>query len=204
MSTDDDRKPDEAPKPAEASPYASKARRSELELRELVKGIVTDVITQEIEKTRVRVESRPDYEDEERQKDYKRELILAYFLMVIFAGIAVYGFINPIRSIAETRLPDNAIGVWYTTNPTYADRMFEIRNDALVFRTGPGTMNFTVHAIKKIRKQNLLNATLYVVDYVSNENLYEFRFIYTESPQPTIRFQNQRDFLWLKREPFTM
>jgi len=45
-------------------------------------------------------------------------------------------------------VPENLIGVWGTSDPTYADRTFEITRNEVIFQTGEQT--FDTYSIKSI------------------------------------------------------
>ena len=53
----------------------------------------------------------------------------------------------------KTAVPDDLIGVWETTAPTYADRFFEIKTDEVIFGTGEGKLRHLSDHKDKNRKR---------------------------------------------------
>ncbi len=97
-------------------------------------------------------------------------------------------------------LPRDLVGVWQTTAPDYADRTFEIAEDALVFRTGPRPSDYEVHLISEVRSSSLDDdVKLYRVTYGAEDAGGELAFHYHPRPQPQIRFAHQRDMIWTRR-----
>jgi len=121
----------------------------------------------------------------------RRVLIILICLIVL----------STIKCGKETSVPDDLIGVWKTTAPTYADRFFEIKKDEVIFGTGEG--NFDTYPISEIktekdpREQGTL-CTLYYKNIEGQE--YKFFFYYDPANQGTIRFKNQQEMIWTKEE----
>ena len=98
-------------------------------------------------------------------------------------------------------VPDNLIGVWGTSDPTYADRPFEIRRNEVIFHTGEKT--FDTYPIKsiEIEKTPGEEGTLYTINYIIKEGLkYQFSFYYNPAGQGEIRYKNQRQIAWTKKK----
>jgi hypothetical protein len=124
----------------------------------------------------------------------KVEKILALFFLLM---IPFFGF----QCGGTPTVPENLIGVWGTSDPTYADRTFEITGNEVIFQTGERT--FDTYRINKIEvekvagKQNLL----YIFHYKSKEGLkYKFSFYYDPKGKGEIRYKNQSHILWTKIE----
>ncbi len=97
-------------------------------------------------------------------------------------------------------VPEDLIGVWGTTSPTYEDRSFEIKADEIIFGTGED--KFDTYPITKIRieKDRKEQKTLYLICYKNIEGKeYKFFFYYDPANQGTIRFKNQKEMLWTKK-----
>jgi hypothetical protein len=102
---------------------------------------------------------------------------------------------------ATISIPEELIGVWKTTAPPYADRFFEIKTDEVVFGTGEET--FDTYPITKIKteKDPKEQRTLYTLYYRSIEGQeYQFSFYYDPENHGTIRFKNQKEMAWTKKE----
>jgi hypothetical protein len=100
----------------------------------------------------------------------------------------------------KTTVPDDLIGVWETTAPTYADRFFEIKTDEVIF--GTGEERFDTYPITKIKieKDREEQKTLYIICYKNMAGQeYKFSFYYDPANQGTIRFKNQREMVWTKK-----
>ena len=99
----------------------------------------------------------------------------------------------------KTAVPDDLIGVWETTAPTYADRFFEIKTDEVIFGTGEG--KFDTYPITKVKmeKNREEQKTLYIIFY-KNTARQEYKFSFHYDPnQGTIRFKNQKQMVWTKK-----
>ncbi|MGZ6210353.1 MAG: hypothetical protein ACXWL9_09425 [Syntrophales bacterium] len=100
----------------------------------------------------------------------------------------------------KTAVPDDLIGVWETTAPTYADRFFEIKTDEVIFGTGAG--KFDTYPITKIKieKNREEQKTLYIICYKNTAGQeYKFSFYFDPANQGTIRFKNQKEMVWTKK-----
>lgn len=100
----------------------------------------------------------------------------------------------------KTAVPDDLIGVWKTTAPTYADRFFEIKTDEVIF--GTGEEKFDTYPITKIKieKNREEHGTLYIICYKNTAGQeYKFSFYYDPANQGTIRFKNQKEMVWTKK-----
>lgn len=98
-------------------------------------------------------------------------------------------------------VPDNLIGVWGTSDPTYADRTFEITRNEIIFQTGENT--FDTYSIKSIEMEKVPGeeSSLYTINYKNKEGLkYKFSFYYNPAGQGEIRYRNQRQIAWTKEK----
>lgn len=98
-------------------------------------------------------------------------------------------------------VPDNLIGVWGTSDPTYADRTFEITRKEIIFQTGENTFN--TYSIKSIEMEKIPGeeSSLYTINYKNKEGLkYKFSFYYNPAGQGEIRYRNQRQIAWTKEK----
>jgi hypothetical protein len=98
-------------------------------------------------------------------------------------------------------VPENLIGVWGTSNPTYADRTFEITKNEVIFQTGEQT--FDTYSIKSIEMEKVHRGEddLYTINYENKEGLkYQFSFYYNPAGQGVIRYKNQMQMAWTKEK----
>jgi len=98
-------------------------------------------------------------------------------------------------------VPENFIGVWGTSDQTYADRTFEITKYEVIFQTGEQT--FDTYSIKRIEMEKVPGeeGILYTINYINKEGLkYEFSFYYNPAGQGEIRYKNQRQIAWIKKK----
>jgi hypothetical protein len=120
----------------------------------------------------------------------ERVWIIIICLMVLFVC----------RCGRKTTVPEDLIGVWETTAPTYADRFFEIKTNEVIF--GTGEEKFDTYPITKIRieKDHEEQKALYIIFYKNMEGgEYKFSFYYDPANQGTIRFKNQKEMVWTKK-----
>ena len=96
-------------------------------------------------------------------------------------------------------IPDGAIGLWTTATPSYSDRAFRITKNTLTFHLSP--QDSTLHPIVRVESNSTEgdSATQYTVFYRQYRDVYEFSFLYSEVPDTTIKFVNQRTMIWRKR-----
>ncbi len=127
----------------------------------------------------------------------ERVLLLFTLLIALFFGF---------QCGKNKALPDHLIGVWETSDPKYADRIFEITRNELIFQTGETT--FDTYSIKSIEMEKVPGgqvpggqSLLYTITYKSIEGLqYKFSLYYNPVGQGEIRFKNQDQILWTKEK----
>lgn len=122
----------------------------------------------------------------------KRALVGLLIFLIIILGC---------ESKKIAAVPENLIGVWGTSDPTYADRTFEITRYEVIFQTGEQTFNnYSIKSVK-MEKNPGEEDTLYTINYVNKEGLkYGFSFYYNPAGQGQIRYKNQRQMLWTKQK----
>jgi hypothetical protein len=119
----------------------------------------------------------------------ERVCIIIVYLMVLAAC----------QGGGKAAVPDDLIGVWETTTPSYADRPFEITADELIFGTGEGKFDTYPITKTKIEKDPIEQKTLYIICYKNIEGQeYKFSFYHDPANQGTIRFKNQKEMVWTK------
>ncbi len=118
----------------------------------------------------------------------KRAWILWVFLP-IFLGCV------PEKDIT---LPDELVGLWQTSTPTYADRYFEFTKKMLIFKVGEEEIG--VHQIKDFEKFSKSNDTGYTITYLSLGGKYKFSFSYDPANDGVITIANQKGVQWTRKE----
>ena len=122
---------------------------------------------------------------------------LAIFVLVVFLGC-------PWK---DKTVPDHLLGTWRTSDPKYADRFFQIEPDHIIFGTGAKKSSthpiagISTHEIARI-KENLEGPYIFYSIYYLNEEgqEYQFSFFYNPESNGPIRFKNQIEIAWTKRD----
>jgi hypothetical protein len=98
-------------------------------------------------------------------------------------------------------VPEELIGVWVTKNPDYSDRPFEIKKNTVIFEQGLGYLDFDVFPIAGVKKTEYEGQTLYTIYYnISSGKKFEFSFFYSAADGGEIRFKNQPEMVWTKKQ----
>jgi hypothetical protein len=101
----------------------------------------------------------------------------------------------------ETIIADELLGVWETAEPKYKGCYFEMTKDEIIFKDIEGDVNF--YKITKIEAEQKPNEEFitYIVKYADLEGLpFELPVLYFPGEESTIRFKNQTNIVWVKRE----
>ena len=173
--------------------------RSERELRNIVREIVGEVL-EDLEAARhgaaepVRIVALPSLWLRRTHLTPKR-IAAAVAVVTVLVG-APLTWANWPRTVD---IPDGAVGLWTTLTPSYADRAFRLTKNTLTFHVSP--QDSTFHPIVRVESssEDDDNATQYTVFYTHYRDMYEFSFLYSEMPDTTIKFVNQRQMIWRKR-----
>ncbi len=92
---------------------------------------------------------------------------------------------------------EKLLGVWKTAHSKYADRFFEIKNDALIF--GQGGEKVELHALADISETREGKLFFYAISHINHHGQrYTFAFYYDPTDGGTIRFKNQKQIVWTK------
>ncbi|MEE8349198.1 MAG: hypothetical protein V3R94_06495 [Acidobacteriota bacterium] len=115
---------------------------------------------------------------------------------IFIAGMMVAGLLGCGRGGYDF-VPDPVVGVWETSHEKYADRIFELKFDQIVFDTGGGT--FARHSVVNVQEVQEDGEALYTVFYAEPDG-HESQFaFYYHSTLDTIRFKNQKRIEWTRR-----
>jgi hypothetical protein len=98
------------------------------------------------------------------------------------------------RQAPRKHLPVELLGKWHTTDPSYADRTFELDSVCITFGTGPGIVS--VGLIKDVNEIPEGNRTLYTVSYIVDDSPNEVSFYYNSNSG--LWFKNQEKIVWRK------
>ncbi len=172
--------------------------RSDAEVRNIVREIVSEVL-EDVEASRraaaepVQIVAVPNWLP--RIRLTPKRIAAAVAVVTVLVGAPLTWAYWP-RTVD---IPDGAVGLWTTLTPNYADRAFRLTKNTLTFRVSPRDSTF--HPIVRVESssENGDNATQYTVFYTHYRDMYEFSFLYSEVPDTTIKFVNQREMIWRKR-----
>ena len=175
--------------------------RSEKELRSIVREIVGEVL-EDVEASRlaaaepVRLVALPSLWLRNIRLTPKR-IAAAVAVVTVLVGAPVTWAYWP-RTVD---IPDGAVGLWTTLTPSYEDRAFRLTKNTLTLHVSP--QDSTFHPIVRVESSSGDgdNATQYTVSYTHYRDEYEFSFLYSEVPDTTIQFVNQRQMIWRKGTP---
>ncbi len=113
-------------------------------------------------------------------------------VLFIFCIMVFFGF----QCGKNNTAPDPLIGVWKTSDPTYADRFLEIDRSTITFGIGEGKID--THSITNI---NVEKGNLYTIHYKNQEGQrFKCSFIYHPAGQGVITFKNQNQIVWTKEK----
>ncbi len=177
------------------------------ELRAVVREIVTEILTDIAKRKKGKsvealVESAQDASSPVRKLQVRLYAIGAAAALLVILTVAALPWLTANRGI-----PDELVGRWKTSTPTYADVAFEITRDSLLFHAGPEGRRPRAYPISKVRKEvQGPFSTAYVVVYRSKGREYEFSFFFhppiraaaNVSSGSVIRLKNQRAMEWRK------
>jgi len=92
--------------------------------------------------------------------------------------------------------PGEILGEWQTTDPQYADRIFEIDGVCISFTTGEGTIS--VGFIRDVNSAPAGDSTLYTVSYTVDGVPNVVSFFYNPNNGGKLWFKNQTAVIWKK------
>ncbi|MEE8300090.1 MAG: hypothetical protein V3R28_02150 [Desulfatiglandales bacterium] len=119
--------------------------------------------------------------------------------LVIFSSL--FGF----QCEKSKTVPDELVGVWETSEPKYKDCYLELTEDLIIFANEAHLEKRSVNRVSKIEKTDRGKQVLYTFSF---EVYYEdkkgqkgrFSFYYDPSEGGAIRFKNQLEIKWRKRD----
>jgi hypothetical protein len=123
--------------------------------------------------------------------------VLAATLAAILVVAAVWMVATGRWLRSPGRVPPELIGTWRTTEPSHADRPFQITDSTLVLHTG-GT-DSTVSRITDVQSRRAPDGVEYTIEYSVDAESYLFSFTLTQGPDQAMRFRNQPRLVWHKQ-----
>jgi hypothetical protein len=114
---------------------------------------------------------------------------------ILWAFLPIFLGCVPEREIS---LPDELVGLWKTSAPSYADRYFEFTKKMLIFKVGKEEIG--IHEIKDIEKFGDGKETRYTVTYMSLGDKYKFSFSYDPANDGMIALSNRTGIQWTREE----
>jgi hypothetical protein len=104
-------------------------------------------------------------------------------------------------SLADRTTPQEIRGLWSADQESYAGRNLEIFENGLVFHTGDGDLDFTVHMIRSLASQPAGEGTgtAFEIEYLVEETVFTFSFTY-KPEEDAIFFKNQPQLRWTRVE----
>ena len=149
--------------------------------REELAGLVNEIIT-----------NRSSEPQSPGDKSRGRNIAVAVAVLLALAAAPITWALWP-RSVD---IPDGMVGRWTTTVSAYADRSFTVSKDSVTFLTS--AQDSTIHPITDVRSKPNEQGTAYTIYYASFGSDLEFSVVYTDGPEPTLQFINQRGMIWRK------
>ena len=126
----------------------------------------------------------------------KKPFSLGKMMLASVGTTALIVLLSWVWQPADTRVPDDLLGEWHTSNANYSDCSFEIAPVSVSFGTGHGTV--TTGFIKKVSAVQQGARTLYTISYTTDETVNKVSFYYETVKGKVIRFRNQESIAWTK------
>jgi hypothetical protein len=101
----------------------------------------------------------------------------------------------------EASLPKEVHGIWYTGDPKYSSRRFELTARTLVFQVGGASTVVTRHDILAVQRSKASGGTMFHVEYVDAGEQGEptmFDFIYRPRSPAEIVLAHQPEVVWTR------
>jgi hypothetical protein len=132
-------------------------------------------------------------------KKFKVRIPVRRILMALGPiALAVIGYYAWDAFLASVPLPSEVSGTWSTEDGRYAGRNFWINQNAVAFQNGEKTDQFSVHPVKRIRKQQVADTLRLTIDYEEDGKPVTLSLSYQDIPRPEIRLANQPKVYWYR------
>jgi hypothetical protein len=122
----------------------------------------------------------------------------AYSVAAFAALLGLSWYFQPPTS----RVPDDLIGTYHTSDEKYAERGLEIDSVSINFATGEGKVTVGIVDSVKVRLDS--GKMLYTITYTSDEASNQVSFYYEPGKDQIIRFKNQERIAWTKDKPTSL
>ena len=102
--------------------------------------------------------------------------------------------------VGKTTTPEELIGVWETSAPTYKGCEIEIKDDLIIFRNEANYAN--INYLNRIRKSGEAERILYTLYYENRKGVtFKSRLFYFKTNSGgAIRFVNQAGVTWKRKK----
>jgi hypothetical protein len=98
----------------------------------------------------------------------------------------------------QTQLPEELVGTYTTSTPSYAGRYLELQPDQIVL--GLGEAGASKHRIRSVKLDEEDGEQLYVVAYKGEGGTDYLRFFRDEEREGAIVLANQTTVIWTRQE----
>jgi hypothetical protein len=94
--------------------------------------------------------------------------------------------------------PDHLLGVWQSSDGSYADCYMEITPATVLF--GNAEKGYLLYFVSSVEESPAPTHTTYVVHYTDLDGIkYQMSLVYSPTPQETIYFSHQAKVAWTRR-----
>ncbi len=123
-------------------------------------------------------------------KRWRKQIALAVAVVLALSAAPIAWAMWP----QSVDIPNGMVGRWTTTMSSYADRSFTVAKDSVTFLTS--SQDSTIYPITDVRSRSHELGTAYTIYYASFGSDLEFSVVFTDGPEPTLQFINQRGMIW--------
>jgi hypothetical protein len=125
----------------------------------------------------------------------RRHHTALWLVAIVLSAAIVLPILWKAMAIPDSN-PRLLLGTWKTTTAKYRDRSFEIWPTTLVFQTGPGENDFTVHQVDKVDVSVRGDSTLYTLHFLNQGVPDAISLYYAAGPPARVHLQGQPNIVW--------
>jgi hypothetical protein len=140
--------------------------------------------------------SGPSRADAEMTRRSRRPTAL-WLVFIVLSAVVLLPILWKAIAIPDSN-PRVLLGTWRTTAAKYRDRSLEVWPTTLIFQTGPGENDFTVHQVENVNVAVRGDSTLYTLHFLNQGNPDALSLYYAAGPPARIRLQGQPDIVWTR------
>ncbi len=115
--------------------------------------------------------------------------------------LAVFIVFTANSCMQTSKVPDELIGVWKTTDSEYTGTFLELTADKIIIGKKGGDVD--AYAIKKIKREKVKGSEelYFVITYMDiGEKEYKFPIYFNPADSGTIRWANRPKIIWTKEQ----